>query len=69
MTAQPVEDGYEVPEAECPRCLAVQHDLDGFGVQWCGVCGYCRHPMQTQVKATGKFVCDLCQKVMEDETD
>lgn len=49
-------DDVPMPKMGCPNCIAVYDDFDGFGVLFCGVCGYCTHP-----SVTGG-VCDWCKK-------
>ncbi len=50
----PQED--DIPQAQCPRCLQWQSDLDGFGVLKCAVCEYCQHP------SIDGHVCGLCKR-------
>lgn len=39
---------------ECPKCGAQQEDYDGFGVVFCPVCRFCKHPSVTD------GICDMC---------
>ena len=48
------------PDVECPKCGEWQQDFDGFGVQKCASCDYCRHP-SISLKLDG-MRCDLCGK-------
>lgn len=50
-------------KVECPKCGAVQQDLDGFGVPHCERCGYCTHASVTA------GVCDLCGEKQRQETE
>lgn len=45
----------EMPNAQCPKCGALQEDYDGFGVLYCDSCGYCKHPTQQ-----GDGTCSIC---------
>lgn len=58
MSPEDDPDAEPMPLSACPRCGATQPDPDGFGVQGCHACGYCRHPCQTLIKT--RWVCDLC---------
>ena len=52
------EDPREEPNyAICPKCDAEQIDEDGFGVLYCGACGYCTHA------SVDGGVCSLCGAV------
>jgi ribosomal protein L37AE/L43A len=52
---EPVEE-EDLPIVRCPSCGTTSTDLDGFGLQFCARCGYCKHP-----SLTGE-TCDLCHR-------
>ncbi len=57
----PPADADMVYPFPCPACGTVHDDLDGFGVLFCDVCGWCAH-----VSLTG-YRCDACGIIPEDE--
>lgn len=59
--ANNANDYDDIPLATCPECRAQQRDDDGFGVLYCGNCGYCAHPSLTD------GVCELCKEGRQDE--
>lgn len=53
----------KLPLVACPKCGKVEEDFDGFGVLYCGACGYCTHP------AIQDGVCDLCLRGINDSSE
>lgn len=53
------DNAENYPLVECPSCGTMHTDADGFGVQFCEVCGYCTHP------AADGDVCQLCGGIIK----
>lgn len=51
-----MQEEFETPIVECPKCGAPHEDHDGFGVVYCSICGYCQH------LSSSDDICDYCGK-------
>lgn len=51
------------PQSQCPACGAWQDDPDGFGVNYCDACRYCRHASGI-AHDRKRIVCDTCGQVV-----
>jgi len=53
----------DIPWVQCPKCGALQPDLDGFGFLACiPGCGYCTHPCASV--QDGDWICGICEKAI-----
>ena len=48
----------------CPVCGAEEEDFDGFGFQYCSVCGHCIHP--NSCPENGVEICGICGREITD---
>lgn len=59
----------DYPTAICPKCKVEQDDMDGFGILYCELCGYCTHPGSVMDEKDGHWYCDLCGEKLHDADD